>query len=124
MNVRIIGSLSTRGLTLPVSCRISANHIGIARSRSTYRRRRLGAVAATVFAACVAGSLYASSGASAGAPPELHVVSSGESLWSVVSEHYPPSKDPRVIVEQVREANDLGGYVIQPGDKLELPAAD
>ena len=79
-------------------------------------------MAATVVAAAIAGSLYADSGASAVSPPELHTVARGETLWSIVTDHYSHSEDPRVLVEEVRDVNDLDGYLIQPGDRLELPA--
>lgn len=80
-------------------------------------------MAATVLAAVVAGALHAGSGASAGPTPDLHTVDRGESLWTIVADHYPSSEDPRVLVEEVRDANDLEDYVVRPGDTLELPAA-
>ncbi len=92
-------------------------------TRNVYRGRRLGALAATVLAAAFAGALHAGSRAGAEPPPALHTVATGDTLWSIVAEHYPPSEDPRVMVEEVREANSLEGYVIRPGARLELPAA-
>lgn len=82
----------------------------------------MGALAATVVAAVLAGALHAGSGASAQSPPGSHTVVAGETLWSIASERYPPSEDPRVAVEEIRAANDLEGYRIQAGENLVLPA--
>ena len=82
----------------------------------------MGAIAATVVAAALAGALHAGSGASAESPPVPHTVVAGETLWSIAAEHYPPSEDLRVAIEEIREANGLEGYRIQPGTRLELPA--
>lgn len=92
--------------------------------RHVYRKRRLGALATTVLAAAVAGALHAGSWAGAEAPPVRYTVAPGDTLWSIVAEHYPPSEDPRVMVEEVRDENGLEGYLIRPGARLELPAAD
>ncbi len=75
-------------------------------------------------AAVVAGSLYVGSPASAERSPEHHTVVAGETLWSIVTDHYPPSEDPRAAVEAIRQANGLRGYSIQPGERLELPSHD
>ena len=87
-----------------------------------YRRRRMGALAATVVAAALAGALHAGSGASAESPAIPHTVIAGETLWAIATDHYPPSEDPRVAVEEIRDANGLEGYRIQPGTRLVLPA--
>ena len=79
-------------------------------------------MAVTVVAAALAAALHAGSGASAEAPPAPHTVVAGETLWSIAAEHYPPSEDLRVAVEEVREANGLEGYRIHPGTRLLLPA--
>ena len=80
------------------------------------------ALVATVVLAALFGALHAESGASAEAPPVRHTVVAGETLWLIASEHYPPSEDPRVAIEEIRSANGLEGYRIQPGTRLELPA--
>lgn len=84
----------------------------------------MGALAVTVIVAAVAGMLHAGSGASAGPPPTPHTVSEGETLWSIATNYYPPSEDPRVAIEEIREANGLEGYRIHPGTRLELPAIE
>jgi LysM repeat protein len=86
-----------------------------------YRRRR---VVAALLATVVPGILYAGTQAGADQPHGSHVVTPGDTLWSIVIEHYPPSEDPRVAVEAVREANGLEGYRIQPGEHLQLPQAE
>ena len=85
-----------------------------------YRRRRIGAL---FVAAVLAFALYAGGGAGAEPPSVLYTVEPGDTLWSVATEHYPPSEDPRVTVETIREANDLADAQIYPGMRLKLPAA-
>jgi LysM repeat protein len=84
-----------------------------------YRRRRIGAL---FVAAALAFALYSGGGAGAESPSVFYTVSPGDTLWSVATEHYPPSEDPRVAVEVIRDANDLSGARIYPGMRLELPA--
>lgn len=79
---------------------------------------------AVLFAAAVFGTLYAGAPASAGRSPEQHIVAPRETLWAIAVEHYPSSEDPREIIEGIRRANGLGGYGIQPGERLELPLFD
>jgi LysM repeat protein len=85
-----------------------------------YRRRRIGAL---FVATALAFALYAGGGAGAEPPSVLYTVEPGDTLWSVATEHYPPSGDPRVAVETIRDANDLTDARIYPGMRLELPAA-
>ncbi len=77
-----------------------------------------------LFAAVVFGTLYAGAPASAGRSPEQHTVTLGETLWSIAVEYYPSSEDPREMIEGIRQVNGLGGYGIQPGERLELPPLD
>jgi len=80
------------------------------------------ALVATVVLAALFGALRAESGASAGTQPIRHTVVAGETLWAIAWEHSPPSEDPRAAIEEMRTANGLEGYGIQPGTRLELPA--
>jgi LysM repeat protein len=90
------------------------------KNEHVYRRRRVGAL----FVAAVLGfALYAGGGADAESPTVLYTVEAGDTLWSVATEHYPASEDPRVTVEVIRDANDLPDAQIYPGTRLELPAA-
>ena len=82
-----------------------------------YRRRRLGALLATLLTAYLLG---AGTG-SADPAPVSHTVEPGDTLWSIVTEHYPPTEDPRAKVEAIRQENSLEGYSIRPGMRLELP---
>jgi LysM repeat protein len=90
------------------------------KNERVYRRRRVGAL----FVAAVLGfALYAGGGADAESPTVLYTVEPGDTLWSVATEHYPASEDPRVTVEVIRDANELPDAQIYPGTRLELPAA-
>ena len=90
------------------------------KNEHVYRRRRIGAL----FVAAVLGfALYAGSGADAESPTVLYTVEPRDTLWSVATEHYPASEDPREPVEVIRDANDLPDAQIYPGTRLELPAA-
>lgn len=82
-----------------------------------YMRRRLGALLIAALAVCM---IYARTG-SADSPSAVYTVSSGDTLWEITTEHYPPSEDPRVVIENIREENGLTGYGLQPGQHLELP---
>ena len=48
-------------------------------------------------------------------------VQAGESLWTV-AERIAPSQDPREVIQQIRQLNDLSGSGIQAGQQLLLPA--
>lgn len=54
------------------------------------------------------------------APPVVHVVAPGETLWSL-AEHYAPQEDPREYIYDLQQANSLGDGDIYPGEKLTLP---
>ncbi len=84
----------------------------------TYRRRRLVALLAILLTAYL---LHTGTG-SADRVPISHTVETGDTLWSIATEHYPPSEDPRANVEAIRKENGLEGYGIRPGMRLELPA--
>ena len=58
---------------------------------------------------------------SADPAPVSHAEKPGDTLWYIATEHYPPSEDPRVKVEAIRQVNRLEGYSIRPGMRLELP---
>jgi hypothetical protein len=48
------------------------------------------------------------------------VVRPGQTLWSIASQSE-PAADPRLVIQQIIEANALGGPVIQPGQSLWVP---
>jgi LysM repeat protein len=66
-------------------------------------------------------ALYAAAGADAGTESTPYTVASGDTLWEIVTEQYPPSEDPRAAVEDIRRENGLEGYLLQPGMRLQLP---
>ena len=66
--------------------------------------------------------LYANAGADAVTAPASYTVHSGDTLWEIATEHYPPSEDPRVTIEAIRQQNDLKDYGLRPGMRLELPS--
>lgn len=68
-------------------------------------------------------ALYTGARADAESPAAYYDVSAGDTLWSVTTAHYPPSEDPRPIVEEIREMNDLSGSKLYPGMRLKLPSA-
>jgi LysM repeat protein len=85
---------------------------------AVYRRRRLGAMLVALAVAC---ALYAAAGADADTESVTYNVASGDTLWEIATEEYPPSEDPRATVEAIRQENGLEGYLIQPGMRLQLP---
>jgi Tfp pilus assembly protein FimV len=91
------------------------------RHSGTYRRRRLGALLAV---SAVVYILYANAGADAGTTPVSYTVEYGDTLWEVATGHYPSSEDPRAVIEAIRQVNDLEGYGLRPGMRLELPARE
>ena len=66
-------------------------------------------------------AFYAATGADAGTEPIPYTVTSGDTLWEIATEKYPPSEDPRSTVEAIRRENGLEGYLITPGMSLQLP---
>ena len=77
----------------------------------------MGVLLATLLAAYILGA----GPGSADPAPASHTVQPGDTLWSLVTEHYPPKEDARAKVEAVRQENRLEGYSIRPGMRLELP---
>lgn len=84
------------------------------------RRRTVVALLAVLILAVAVPRLMASD--SVGPAPQVHVVSAGESLWSIAS-HYAPKEDPRRFVREVKLLNDLEQAQVFPGQKLTLPPA-
>lgn len=69
-------------------------------------------------------ALYAVRGAGAESSPTYYTVAPGDTVWSIVVDHYPPEEDPRPMVQDIREVNDLEDFRVYAGMRLELPAAD
>jgi nucleoid-associated protein YgaU len=57
---------------------------------------------------------------SGGATPEArYVVQPGDTLWTIAEQRY--GGDPRKGIWKLREANQLSGSSLQPGDVLLVP---
>jgi len=54
-------------------------------------------------------------------PLESVTVMAGETLWQI-AEDVAPSADPRDVVAEITELNQLGAADILPGQKLDIPA--
>ena len=48
-------------------------------------------------------------------------VSEGETLWEIASRYRKDSEDIRLVVERIRDANDLSQCWIHPGQGLVVP---
>jgi hypothetical protein len=103
--------------TFGVGKRGIVGYLSRVESSEVYRRRRLGAL---LVASAIVYALYAT-GADAGTAPDSYTVASGDTLWQIATEHYPPSEDPRATIEAICQENGLEGYALRPGMHLELP---
>jgi LysM repeat protein len=74
-----------------------------------------------IVAGVLAVAAYTGSGAGAEQQPATYTVAPGDTLWGIAIERTAVWEDPRPKVEAIREANDLSGYEIYPGMRLELP---
>ena len=52
---------------------------------------------------------------------DQYVVQQGDDLWSIAAAQYDNTVDTRKAVYVIREANQLEGSSVQPGDHLQLP---
>ena len=92
------------------------------------RRGRLVAFSASVAAlgAIVigAGQVAGASGSDSQAPSsraaQVVVVQAGETLWGIARE-VAPGSDPRGVVRQIRQMNDLGTTPVVPGQSIVVP---
>lgn len=88
------------------------------------RRGRLVAFAASVgiLATVVvsAGQIADASGSTAATEHVTVVVQSGQTLWGI-ARAAAPDHDPRLVISQIRELNDLGTGSIIPGQALVVP---
>jgi hypothetical protein len=93
--------------------------------RTYVRRRRTLAAAACLVLLLTVGSPVARAFGGADAsdvPAATYVVEAGDTLWSIAEGHA-PGEDPRVVVHQIAELNDLDGGPLVPGRALALPDA-
>lgn len=55
------------------------------------------------------------------APPAIHVVESGDTLWSIASLYAPPGSDIRATIHDISTLSGLESSLIYPGQKLLIP---
>lgn len=92
------------------------------------RRGRLVAFSASVVAlgaivigaGQVAGASGSDSQASNSPAEQVVVVQTGETLWGIARE-VAPGSDPRGVVRQIRQMNDLGTVPVVPGQSIVVP---
>jgi Tfp pilus assembly protein FimV len=118
----VAGAPQSRGSHAPRS-----RAIGRTSRRQRRRRRVAGLVRFAVFLLLIfiavwAGVRVAHAGEDARVYTGDHyVVQAGDDLWSIAADRYGESVDLRKAVYVVREANQLTGSSVQPGDDLSLP---
>lgn len=49
------------------------------------------------------------------------VVLEGDTLWHIARRHTQPGRDPRPVVELIRQANGLETALVRPGQVLKVP---
>jgi LysM repeat protein len=83
----------------------------------------LTALVAVLFAAFSLGRSVSEAAAPAAAPVQ-HVVTveQGDSLWTL-AQRVAPDDDPRDVVAQIRDLNELSSAGLVPGQQLVLPVA-
>lgn len=60
-------------------------------------------------------------GPAGGSGGRVHVVAQGDTLWDLARGVVGPEGDPRPVIQEIRELNDLGTGPIVPGLRLEIP---
>jgi hypothetical protein len=87
------------------------------------RRGRLVVLALVLFTGALVGFLGAAPGQAADPPKPAvtAVVQPGDTLWSFAERNL-PGWQPKAAVAELKKLNDLEGYVIHPGQRLDLPA--
>lgn len=95
-----------------------------ARSVRLTRRGRVAAFISSLAALAAivvgAGQMADASGQATVADPTVVVVQSGETLWGI-AQNVAPGHDPRGVIAQIRDLNDLGTRSIVPGQSLVVP---
>lgn len=91
----------------------------------------LAAVPLVIWAAVVVlGSGAAAAGPTDAVPADLAsasfeylTVGSGDTLWEIAV-GVAPDADPRVVIDEIMQLNGLDSAVVEPGQRLALPAVD
>ncbi len=83
----------------------------------------LAALVAMIFGAFSLGRSVSEAAPPSAEPAQEHVtVQQGDSLWTLAG-RVAPDDDPREVVAQIRDLNDLATSALTPGQVLVLPAA-
>jgi hypothetical protein len=91
------------------------------RGRAVVRSGAVLLAAAAVIAVVLIGSRPARAGdPGASIPVRHHLVLPGETLWGIARE-VAPRADPRDVVADIVELNELDGALVTPGQRLALP---
>ncbi|MFC3272811.1 LysM peptidoglycan-binding domain-containing protein [Agromyces mediolanus] len=111
----------------------TANDFAGARTRLRLTRRgrvvftTLGALPLVIWAALsVLGAGVAAADDAVGGPGasfDYVTVGAGDTLWEI-AEATDPGADPRVVIDDIIRLNGLDSSVVEPGQRLALPAAN
>jgi len=82
----------------------------------------LGGAALLTFIGFFTAPALASSGGAEGTRTQQVSVSTGDSLWSLAGQ-YAPERDPRAVVADIMELNNLADDVVPAGVQLYIPVA-
>ncbi|PPB49783.1 peptidoglycan-binding protein [Arthrobacter pityocampae] len=82
----------------------------------------LGVAALILLAAFLTSQAQAGESAPASTATVEVSVASGDTLWDLAV-HYAPERDPRDVVAEIVELNDLRSSVVQAGQSIAVPAA-
>lgn len=88
------------------------------------RRGRAVVLGFFILMSCLASAILLSTASQAedgpsGAAPSV-VVQPHDTLWSIAT-RTSPGRDPYAAIADIQKINDLDGYVVHPGQTLELP---
>jgi hypothetical protein len=101
--------------------------LGRAARRQRRRRRVAGLVRFAVFLVLIFVAVWAGVRvAHAGEDGRVYTgdryeVQAGDDLWTIAASHYGDGMDLRKAVYVIRQANELAGSVLEPGQELSLP---
>lgn len=130
-HLRLVPAEPVRAVA-PAAARPSERHGAAASLRTTQaplRLTRRGRVVAVVLslllvaAAGVLGSRAAADGPASARVVERHVVTAGETLWSIADSVTRPGQDVRDVVVQIEKLNGMSDSSLAAGEELVVPAA-
>lgn len=123
-------SLATSVSRLPSAARRGDGAAGDGQLRLT-RRGRVAVLLLTLIVLLGAGVMVRESAGASTAPPapasaaspetRVVVVQAGETLWQVARQ-IDPQADPREVIHEIRQLNELPGGYVRAGQELVVPA--